>query len=130
MSLESFRESTDTHSAALKPALSFVHRLTGQIGKGIATMITLTFIRSPEAVTRRGDSRSAMYRDIDAGLWTPAVKIGAVSAAWPKHEIDAILGAKLYGATPEELRKLVASLMAKRKELIPESMRADVAVSA
>jgi prophage regulatory protein len=83
----------------------------------------LAFVRVPAYLARSGKSHSAYYRAVHAGTHTPPVKIGARSAAIPQHEIDAILAAELNGATPDQLRKLVADLMEQRKKLMPASMR-------
>jgi prophage regulatory protein len=85
--------------------------------------VNLIFERIPDTLKRSGKSHSALYRAMSDGTFTPPVKIGAKSAAHPRHEIDAILAAELNGATPEQLRKLVADLMKQRKALMPESMR-------
>ena len=44
------------------------------------------------------------------------VKIGPSAAAWPAHEIEAIVQARIAGASETELRKLVDKLHAQRKE--------------
>jgi prophage regulatory protein len=60
---------------------------------------------------------------MDEGLFTKPVKIGARSACHPVHEVEAILGARLNGATDEQIRRLVTELHEKRKDYLPESMR-------
>ena len=85
--------------------------------------MTLVFERIPATLSRTGKSHSAFYRAISEGLFTPPVKIGAKSAAHPRHEVDAIMAAELNGATPDELKALVTQLMAQRKALLSASMR-------
>jgi prophage regulatory protein len=86
-------------------------------------LITIRFQRIPDTLKQGGDSRSVFYRLMDEGLFTKPVKISERCAVHPMHEVEAILGARLGGATPEQLRKLVADLHEKRKEYLPESMR-------
>lgn len=92
-------------------------------------LTTIRFQRIPDTLKQGGDSRSVFYRLMDEGLFTKPVKISERCAVHPIHEVEAILGARLGGATPEQLRKLVADLHEKRKTYLPESMRADVALA-
>jgi prophage regulatory protein len=77
----------------------------------------IKMLRLPAVVERRGDSRSAVYRDIERGLWTPAVRIGERASAWPEHESDAILSARIAGQSDDDIRKLVQQLVEQRKGL-------------
>jgi prophage regulatory protein len=86
-------------------------------------LTTIRFQRIPDTLKQGGDSRSVFYRLMDEGLFTKPVKISERCAVHPIHEVEAILGARLGGATPDQLRKLVADLHEKRKEYLPESMR-------
>jgi prophage regulatory protein len=81
--------------------------------------MTLSFSRKPAVLKRRGDSSSNLYRAIAAGLWTPPVNLGSRYSAWPDHETDALIAAQMAGATDEELRTLVRTLIAQRKQLMP-----------
>jgi prophage regulatory protein len=83
-----------------------------------ATM-TLGFTRLPNLLERRGDSRSNTYRDVEAGLWTPPIKLGPRYSAWPTHEVDQLIAARIAGASHDEIRALVRSLMIQRRQLMP-----------
>jgi predicted DNA-binding transcriptional regulator AlpA len=85
--------------------------------------VNLALDRIPAYLARSGKSHSAFYRAVNDGTHTPPVKIGARSAAIPRHEADAILAAEINGATPEQLKKLVVVLMEQRKTFMPVSMR-------
>jgi prophage regulatory protein len=78
-------------------------------------------ILDPPQPTRRRTrlSKSAFYRDIQKGLFTPPVRVGARTTAWPRHEVDALIAARIAGATPEQLRALVRQLVAQRAALMP-----------
>lgn len=83
------------------------------------TYSDLTLIRLPKLLARRGTSRSAHYRDIAEGIFAPPVRIGARLAAWPRHEVDALIAAEIAGASADQLRKLVRHLVAQRSSLMP-----------
>lgn len=55
------------------------------------------------------ESRAPFYKRLAEGLYTKPVKLGRTSA-WPEHEIDAILTARIAGATDNEVAALVARL--------------------
>lgn len=66
--------------------------------------------RLPQLLARRGRGRSAHYNDITKGLWTRPVQIGARCAAWPAHESDALIRARIAGANDDDIRQLVERL--------------------
>jgi len=49
---------------------------------------TKLFLRLPAVIERVGKSRSAIYRDIRAGLFPAPFRIGAQSVAWDSDAID------------------------------------------
>jgi len=68
---------------------------------------------------QRGGRITRLYGDIDAGTWTPPLKIGR-NSFWPKHETQALLRARVAGADDEQLRVLVRLLLQQRKALMPK----------
>ena len=70
------------------------------------------------ALSATGQTRSPFYADIQKGTMVRPVKIGQRAAAWPAHEIEAIVQARIAGASETELRKLVDKLHAQRKEAV------------
>lgn len=83
-------------------------------------MPTLKFERLPAVLSRRSDGRSSLYRDIQQGLWPPPVRMGRASA-WPEHETQTILAARLAGASDEELRGLVRQILEQRAAGRPQA---------
>jgi prophage regulatory protein len=75
----------------------------------------IQMLRLPAVIQRRGDSRSGVYRDIERGTWTPPVRIGERASAWPEHECDAILRARIAGKSDDEIKVLVRELIEQRK---------------
>ena len=76
-----------------------------------------TIHRLPTVLYKRGRSRSAHYLDIQEGLFTPPVSIGARAVGWPDHEIEAINAARIAGKSDDYIRELVSRLVAARKAL-------------
>ncbi|MCB1741341.1 MAG: AlpA family phage regulatory protein [Gammaproteobacteria bacterium] len=69
----------------------------------------------PSVLRERGRSRSAHYQDIQRGLFTKPVPIGARAVGWPDYEVSAINAARIAGKSDDEIRALVAQLEANRR---------------
>lgn len=63
----------------------------------------------------RGRSRSAHYLDIQQGLFPPPIKIGERAVGHPDSEIAAVNDARVAGRSNDEIRQLVADLIARRR---------------
>ena len=74
-----------------------------------------TILRLPAVLRERGRSRSAHYMDIQQGLFTPPVPIGARAVGWPADELAMLNAARIAGKTDDEIRALVTKLEAARK---------------
>jgi prophage regulatory protein len=77
-----------------------------------------TILRLRTVLIERGRSRGSHYLDIQQGLFTRPVPIGARSVGWPAHEVAALNAARIAGKSDEEIRALVAKLEAVRKSAI------------
>jgi len=53
------------------------------------------FIRLPEVMSKTGLGRASIYRYIDMDRFPKPVKIGDRASAWPEHEIDEWLVARV-----------------------------------
>ncbi len=73
-------------------------------------------LRLPKVMQRMGMGRSMTYDQISEGLITKPVSIGSRAVAWPEHEIDSIIKARIAGKSDEEIRDLVRKLEAARRE--------------
>jgi prophage regulatory protein len=80
-------------------------------------MVT-TILRLPAVLKERGKSRSSHYLDIQQGLFTRPVPIGARAVGWPAQEVAALNSARIAGKTDEEIRVLVAKLEVARKSAV------------
>lgn len=67
-----------------------------------------------------GLRRSSLYATIAAGLFPPPVAIGARSVGWPEREVLAINAARIRGASTDEVRQLVVSLVSRRAQQTSE----------
>ncbi|MFA6162644.1 MAG: AlpA family phage regulatory protein [Methylobacter sp.] len=72
--------------------------------------------RLPNVKAATGKSRSTIYRNIQAGLFTKPVQIGGDRVAWPSDEVAAINKARIAGKSDDEIRALVIELEAARNE--------------
>ena len=79
--------------------------------------MAIRFLRGPEVAARMGRARSTRYVDIDNGLMTRGVAVGRRSVGWPAHEVEAINTARIAGKTDDEIREIVARLLAVRATL-------------
>lgn len=77
--------------------------------------MTRTILRLPAVLRERGRSRSAHYLDIQEGLFTHPVSIGARAVGWPSDEVAALNAARIAGKSEEQIRALVVALEAARK---------------
>ena len=73
--------------------------------------------RLPTTLSATGKRRSSHYDDIPKGLMTPPVCIGGRSVAWPDYEIEAIVAARIAGKSDDDIRELVARLIAERQNI-------------
>ncbi|RKT47016.1 helix-turn-helix transcriptional regulator [Thiocapsa rosea] len=71
-------------------------------------------LRLRTVLERTGYSRSVVYARIAAGLFPRPIALGARAAAWPEHDIEAVLAALIRAATEDELRTLVSGIHAQR----------------
>ena len=72
-------------------------------------------LRKPEVLRRSGESYSTFHVHLARGLWTRPIALGARAVAWPEREIEALLAARIAGATSDQLRQLVERLHAERR---------------
>jgi prophage regulatory protein len=77
-------------------------------------MVT-AILRLPAIQLESGYSRSTIYLRISQGLWPRPVHLGARAVGWPASEIEALNTARIAGRSDEEIRALVARLVAARK---------------
>ncbi|TYK66482.1 helix-turn-helix transcriptional regulator [Colwellia echini] len=72
-------------------------------------------IRRPEALALTARSKSALQLDEKAGLFCPPINIGDRAVAYIKHEVEAIIQARIEEQPPEQIKLLVSELIKQRK---------------
>ena len=70
--------------------------------------------RLPEVQNQVGVKRSTVFAMVNDGTLPPPVKVGPRCTAWPADEVAAIVEARIGGANDDDLRELIARLVARR----------------
>jgi prophage regulatory protein len=79
----------------------------------------MQILRLPTVKGKAGHrSDASVYNAIRAGLFTTGVAIGQRAKGWPDYEVDALISARIAGASDDQIRELVTRLHAKRSELL------------
>lgn len=76
-------------------------------------------LRLASVLERYPKPESSFYEDVRSGLFTKGVPLGPRSVAWPASEVDALIAARVRGATDAEIRQLVRELHQGRSEARP-----------
>ena len=76
-------------------------------------------LRLPAVIDRYGKSRSPIYADIQAGLFVRPIKLGERAAGWPEGEVNALIAARVAGASERDVRCLVDRLHEQRSVGMP-----------
>ena len=79
----------------------------------------MRILRVDVTLDRTGDTRSPHYDKVAKGLFTKPIKIGERAAGWPEHEVDALIAARVAGASTEQIRCLVEKLHEQRTAGMP-----------
>jgi prophage regulatory protein len=74
-----------------------------------------TILRRNQVEDETGYSRSTIYLRIAQGLWPKPVSLGPRSVGWPATEVAALNAARIAGQSDDEIRALVAHLVAGRR---------------
>jgi prophage regulatory protein len=72
-------------------------------------------LRLPEVRSCTGLSRSTVYNSIASGTFPRPIALGPRMVGWRESEVAAVNAARIRGASDEEIRPLVASLVAARQ---------------
>jgi len=89
----------------------------------MAELVQIRILRKPEVLTLTGFKKSTLYTRINEGLMPPPISLGGARAVgWIDHEIQTVLLAFCADKSPEEIKRLVTNLVAKRSELAKGEM--------
>ena len=81
-------------------------------------------IKLPDVEALSGLRCTKIYGAIKVGLFPPPVKITARASAWVEDEILAVNAARIGAQSDEQIRRLVADLVAARPQILPEFLAA------
>lgn len=81
-------------------------------------------LRSKHVLDRRGDAKSTLWEQVNDGTFPPPIKIGCRAVGWVETEVEAVIAARIAGRSDEEIRNLVAKLVAARRETEIEALNA------
>lgn len=71
--------------------------------------------RRPTVEAVSGKKRTQIYDEVSRGLFPPPIKIGPRASAWVRHEYQKVLAARVACKNDDEIKALVAELVALRK---------------
>lgn len=71
-------------------------------------------IRRPSVLTQTARSKSALQLDEKAGLFCPPISIGDRAVAYIKHEVEAVIQARIESKSKDEIKQLVQELINQR----------------
>lgn len=74
-----------------------------------------SLLKLPEVSRALGRSAWCVYADVRRGVLTKPVRVSRRASLWPASEIEALIRARVAGASEPEVRALVDRLHAKRK---------------
>ncbi|HBO5256679.1 TPA: AlpA family phage regulatory protein [Pseudomonas aeruginosa] len=80
----------------------------------------LALIRQADVSRKFGAARPTIYEWMAEGLFPRPLKLGPKFAAWPEHECNAILAARIQGKSKDEIRALVIELTEARQRISVE----------
>ncbi len=63
-------------------------------------------------------SRRTLYRRINDGLWTKAVRMSDNLVAWPSNEVELLVASRIEGKSRDQIVCLVKSLEVERHYLL------------
>ena len=78
-------------------------------------MLQDRFMRRPDVRAAVGFSDTSLDTAVSSGTFPPPIKLlGARAVGWVSSEVDAVIQARIAGRNNDEVRALVASIVAKR----------------
>ena len=80
-----------------------------------AALVPNALLRTPDVCAVTGMARPTLYEAMAKGLIPRPIKLCEKSSAWPASECNAVLAARIRGASDDEIRALVVELTEARK---------------
>jgi len=80
----------------------------------MTTNTSYQLIRRTTVLSLTQRSKSALQLDEKAGLSCPPISIGDRAVAYIKHEVEAVIQARIEGKSKEQIKTLVQELIQQR----------------
>lgn len=90
---------------------------------GQSASLPTTLLRCSSVCAIAGASRSKVYADVQEELLPPPIRFSPRYSRWLATELDAVLTARISGASDEAVRMLVRTLVSKRGRIGAEGRR-------
>ena len=74
--------------------------------------------RRPVVLNHTGWSKSTLRNRINDGLWPTPISLGARAVGFVHAECEAVLDAMIAGQSSQQIKSLVAELIAQRKHVV------------
>ena len=74
------------------------------------------FMKTKDVAQRLNKSIGGVYLDVRKGLLSPQIKTGERSSAFIVSEIERVIDARIKGMDNDEIRVLVAQIVAERNQ--------------
>jgi prophage regulatory protein len=81
-------------------------------------------LRCAEVVQRLKCSRSTIYSSVAEGTFPAPIRLGKRAVAWPEGEVDAMVAARVAGASAEQIKALVKGLTQRRGQALNATIAA------
>ncbi|WPL18234.1 putative transcriptional regulator [Thiorhodovibrio winogradskyi] len=76
--------------------------------------MSTSVLRLPVVLERTGYSRSRLYARISEGLFPRPIALGRRMAAWPEHEVEAVIAAHIRETPESDMAQMVERLHSMR----------------
>jgi len=83
-----------------------------------SNQFNIQILRKPEVLNFLSISKSTFHNQINKGLLCSPISLGLRAVGYLEHEIQEVLKARIVGQNDDQIKELVISLEAQRKELI------------
>ncbi len=80
----------------------------------------IELIRRAEVLRLTQRSKSSLYLDEQNGVFCPSVSIGNRAQAYLKHEVEAVIQARIEGKSEQQIKALVQELINQRTKSAQE----------
>ena len=78
--------------------------------------MNIQIVKQPSLLEQFAFSKSTLFSQIKQGLMPKPIPLGDRAVGYLQHELDSVLSARIAGQSNDQIKELVKSLVAQRKE--------------